>query len=207
MDDPDDGLLGIFLKALYPEEMPLARALTHLRSPRLEMFSDQFLVFWTRHVPAEATHAQRAELLDAIAADFGSFRSVMTGKSNHHAIMGHLPAELLKFRLRSLMDDIPIERLWGWLLVASEPDLRVLDPAVGAVGVGLERNEDKLKELINYGVERYESAEDTVSCMRSVQRALFRARPPDFGQWCAYRALSATAELAAAIYIRAMWIT
>ena len=201
LDDPDDGLLGILLKALYPGEIPVARALKHLRSPRLGVFSEQFLVFWTRHVPAESTDAQRAELFDAIAADFGSLRSVMTGKSNHHAIMGQLPAELLKFRLRGSMDDIPMERLWGWLLVASEPDLCVLDPTVGAVGVELERNEDKLKELITYGVERCALAEDTVAYLRSMERALFRARPFDFGQWCVARALSATTGLAAAIYI------
>ena len=201
LDDPDDGLLGILLKALYPGEIPLARALKHLRSPRLGMFSDHFLVFWARHVPAESTDAQRAELLDAIAADFGPLRSVMTGKSSHHSIMGQLPAELLKFRLRNSMDDIPLERLWGWLLVASEPGLRVLEPAVGAIGVELERNEDTLKELIKHGVERCVVAEDTVSCVRSMQRALFRARPSALGQWCGACALAATTELAAAIYI------
>ena len=201
LDDPDDGLLGILLKALYPGEIPVARALKHLRSPRLGVFSEQFLVFWTRHVPAESTDAQRAELFDAIAADFGSLRSVMTGKSTHQTIMGQLPAELLKFRLRGSMDDIPIERLWVWLLVASEPDLCVLEPTVGAIGVELERNEDKLKELIAYGVERCALVEDTVSYMRSIERALFRARPRGLGRWCVDRALSATTELAAAIYI------
>lgn len=201
LDDPDDGLLGILLKALYPGEIPVARALKHLRSPKLGVFSEQFLVFWTRHVPAESTDALRAELFDAIAADFGSLRSVMTGKSNHHTIMGQLPAELLRFRLRGSMDDIPIERLWGWLLVASEPDLCVLEPTVGAIGVELERNEDKLKELITYGVKRCALAEDTVSYMRSMERALFRARPRGLGRWCVDRALSATTELIAAIYI------
>ena len=201
LNDPDDELLGILLKALYPGEISVARTLKHLRSPRLGGFSEQFLVFWTRHVPAESTDAQRAELLDAIAADFGSLRSVMTGKSTLHTIMGQLPAELLKFRLRGSMDDIPIERLWGWLLIASEPDLCVLEPTVGAIGLELERNEDKLKELITYGVERCALAEDTVSCMRSMERALFGARPFDLGRWCVDRALSATTELAAAIYI------
>ena len=206
LDDPDDDLLGILLKALYPRNIPVARALKHLRSSKLGIFSEQFAVFWTRHVPAESTDAQRAELLDAIAADFGSFRSVMAGESYVHSIMGQLPAELLKFRLRGSMDDIPIERLWGWLLLASEPGLHVLDLTVGAIARELERNEAKLKEVITFGVERCGLAEDAVSCLRSMERALFRnrsfrARPRDLGRWCVDRALSATSELAAAIYI------
>ena len=206
LDDPDDDLLGILLKALYPRNIPVFRALKHLRSPKLGIVSEQFAVFWTRHVPAESTDAQRAELLDAIAADFESFRSVMTGESYVHSIMGQLPAELLKFRLRGSMDDITIERLWGWLLVASGPGLHVLDATVGAIGLELERNDAKLKELITFGVERCALAEDAVSRLRSMERALFRARPlrarpRGLGRWCVDRALTATTELAAAIYI------
>lgn len=204
--DPDDDLLGILLKALYPGNIPASRALKHLRSPRRGILSEQFVHFWARHVPAESTNAQRAELLDAIAADFGSFRAVLTGESYLHSIMGELPAELLKFRLRGSIGDIPIERLWGWLLVASSPGLQVPDQTVGAIAVELERNEDKLQELITFGVERCALAEDTMSSLRSMERALFRdrsleVRPRVLGRWCVGRALAATTEFAATIYI------
>lgn len=201
LDDADDNLLGILLKDLYPRNIPVARALKHLRSPKLRMVSEEFAAFWTRHVPAESTDTQRAELLDAIAADFGVFRSALTGESTHHTIMGQLPAELLRFRLRHSVDDIPIEHLWGWLLLASRPGLHVFDPTVGAIASELNRNENKLKELITFGVERCALAEDAVSCVRSMERALFRARPRDLGRWCVDRALSANTEFAAAIYI------
>ena len=201
LEETGDDLLGILLKALYPKDIQIAEALKYLRSPKSWIFIDQFLSFWTKHVPAESTDEQRTELLDTIAADFGSFRSVMIGESNLHAIMGQLPAELLTSRLRDSMDDISIERLWAWLLFASQPGFRVLDSAAGAISVQLERNEDKLKELIAYGVEWCASSEDPVSCMRSLFRALFSARPVDFGRWCVERTLSAPTELAAAIYI------
>ena len=204
--DPAGDLLGILLKALYPGEISASRALKHLRSPKRGILSEQFVHFWARHVPAESTNAQRAELLDAIAGDFGSFRSVLTGESYFHSIMGELPAELLKFRLRGSMDDIPIERLWDWLIVASRPGLQVLDQTVGAIAVELERNEDKLQEVITFGVERCALAADALSCLRSMERALFRdraptARPRVSGHWCVGRALAATTELAVAIYI------
>ena len=200
-EEPVDDLLGILLKALYPGNISIAEALKYLRFPKSWEFSEQFLVFWTKHVPAESTDEQRAELLDAIAANFGSFRSVMIGESNRHSIMGQLPAKLLSFRLRSSMDDIPIEHLWTWLCVASHPGLTVLEPTAGAVSLELERNEDRLKELLTYGVEWCASAEDTVSHVGLMERALFRTRLGNFGRWLADRALSATTELAAAIYI------
>ena len=201
LEGPLDDLLGILLKALYPGDLPIAEALKYLRCPKSLMVGEQLLAFWTTHVPAESTDEQRAELLDAMAADFGPFRSAMIGESSLDSIMGQLPAELLKLRLRGSLDDIPIERLWDWLLVASQPGLRVLDRVAGAVSLELEQEEDRLKELLTYGVKRCASAEDPVSCMRSLERALFGAKPADFGQWCVDRALSATTELAAAIYI------
>ena len=201
LDDPDDGLLALLLKDLYPGNIPVARVLKHLRAPKLGIFTEQFAVFWATRVPAESTDAQRAELLDAIAADSASFSSIVSGESTVHSGMAQVPAELLKFRLRGSIEDISLERLWGWLLVASGPSLPVLDSIKGAISVELERNEARLKELVTFGVEQCVLAEDPVSCMRSMKRALFEARPSDFGQWCAERALSASTELAAAIYI------
>ncbi len=201
LDDPDDGLLGLLLKELYPGNIPVARVLKHLRPPNLGIINEQYADFWISRVPAESTHAQRDEFLDAIAADFGSFSSILTGSSTVHSNMDQFLAELLRFRLRGSINDIPIERLWGWLLVASGPSLHVLDPIAGAISVELERNEAKLKKLITFGVERCALAGDAVSCLRSLKRALFGARPADFGQWCAEQALSASTELAAAIYI------
>ena len=201
LDDPHDSLLALLLKDLYPGTIPVARVLKHLRAPKLGIFREEFAVFWATRVPAESTDAQRAELLDAIAADSASFSSTVSGESTVHSGMAQLPAELLKFRLRGSMEHISLERLWGWLLVASGPSLPVLDSIKGAISVELERNEARLKELITFGVDQCVLAEDPVSCMRSTERALFEARPSDFGQWCAERALSASTELAAAIYI------
>ena len=201
LDDPDDSLLALLLKDLYPGNIPVARVLKHLRAPKLGIFREELAVFWATRVPAESTDAQRAELLDAIAADSASFSSIVSGESTVHSGMVQLPAELLKFRLRGSMEDISLERLWGWLLVASGPSLPVLDSIKGTISVELERNETRLKELITFGVEQCVLAEDPVSCMRSMKRALFEARPSDFGKWCAERALSASTELAAAIYI------
>ena len=62
LEEPVDDLLGILLKALYPGNISIAEARKYLRFPKSWEFSEQFLVFWTKHVPAKSTDEQRAEL-------------------------------------------------------------------------------------------------------------------------------------------------
>ena len=201
LGDPADDLLGVLLKVLYPGDIPVTEALKYLRAPKIAIVSSEFVNFWTRHVPAESTDEQRAHLLDAIAGDFDSFRPFMTGEMSRFSTMGQIPVDLLDSLLRGSMDDIPVDRLSRWLVVASQPDMHV--PESGLIGLRfhLERHRDKLKELIAYGVERCACAEDITSCMQSMGRALFGARPFDFAPWCLDRALSATTERAAPIYV------
>ena len=201
LGDPADDLLGVLLKALYPGDISVAEALKYLRAPRLAIVSSEFVKFWTRHVPQRSTDKQRAQLLDAIIADFDTLQPFMTGETSRFSTMGQIPVDLLNSLLRGSMDDIPVDRLSGWLLVASQTDMHVPESALIGIRFRLARHRDKLKELIAYGVERCAHAEDLTSCMRSMERVLFGARPFDFGPWCLDRALSATTEGAASIYI------
>ena len=201
LGDPADEMLGILLKELYPRDISVAEALKHLRTPELAIGISQFVNFWTRHVPEVSTDEQRVQLLDAIAADFESLQPFMTGETRRFSTMGQLPVDLLNSVLRGSIDDIPIERLWDWLLVASQLNMHVPESALTGISFELERHRDKLKELIAYGVERCACAEDIASCMRSMERTLFGARPFDFGRWCLDRALSATIDRVASLYV------
>ena len=115
--------------------------------------------------------------------------------------MGQIPANLLNPLLNGSIDDIPVDRLWGWLTVASRPDMYVPESDLTGIRFRLRGHREKLKELIAYGVEMCVGAEDPESCMRGMERVLFGARPFDFGPWCLDRVLSATTEGAAPIYI------
>ena len=201
LGDPADDLLGVLLKALYPGDISAAEAVEYLRPPKLAIVGSEFVKFWTRHVPEVSMDEQRVQLLDAIAADFESFRPFMTGETSRFSTMGQLPVDLLNSVLRSSIDDIPVESLWDWLLVASQLNMHVPESALTGISFVLERHRDKLKELIAYGVERCACAEDIASCMRSMERTLFRARPFDFGRWCLDRALSTTIDRVASLYV------
>ena len=201
VDDGGDQLLGILLKALFPRDLSVAEVLKYLRYPKVANVGSELVTFWTRHVPKTATDDQRAEVLDAIAADFDSYRAFMTGRTGLYTAMGQLPVDLLSLLSQDSMDVIPLDRLYNWLLVSSQPDMHVPESSILGIRFRLEWHKQKLKELIAYGVEKCSCAADMTSCMRLLERSLFGARPFDYGAWCLDRALSATTERAASIYV------
>ena len=95
LDDSADDLLGVLLKALYPGDISVGEALEYLRPPKLAIVSSEFVRFWTRHVQEKSTDEQRAQLLDAIVANFESLQPFMTGETSWFSTMGQLPVDLL----------------------------------------------------------------------------------------------------------------
>ena len=69
LDDPQDELFGILLKALYPKVFSVAQVQRHLREPKLAE-TGEYVGFWMDHVPKESTPEQLADLLDGIAVRF-----------------------------------------------------------------------------------------------------------------------------------------
>ena len=201
VEDREDELLGMLLKALYPRDISVSEALKYLRHPRLAHVGSEYVNFWTRHVPRASTDVQRAELLDAIAADFESYRSFMTGRTSLFTTMGQLPADLLDSLLGRSVDDIETDRLWGWLLVSSQLGMHLSESTFVGIGARLQWHRDKLKELIEYGVGECSRSADIGSAMRALERCLFDARPYDFGPWSLERTLAAGSDREAFVYV------
>ena len=104
-------------------------------------------------------------------------------------------------RSRAPLNDIPAERLFDWLSVASDPEIRVPESLTAGLRFGLEGNGDKLKELTAHGVDRWLASGDVLSCMERVDRLLFGARPFDYGAWCLEKTVEADDERAATFYL------
>ena len=73
LDDPQDELFGILLKALYPKVFSVAQVQRYLREPKFAE-AGEYVGFWMDHVPKESTPEQLADLLDGIAARFEDYR-------------------------------------------------------------------------------------------------------------------------------------
>ena len=199
LDDPQDELLGILLKALYPEVLLVAEALRYLRAPKLVETGGEYSRFWVNHVPRESAPEQLADLLDGIVARFEDFRPFMVRRVALYTRMGNLPVELLKQIFRDKDAEIAPDRMYDWLGVVSDPGLGLPERERSLVGFDLRWNQDALKALIVRGVER--SLENGEDCLGLVDRRLFGARPFDYAPWCLEMALGAEDGRAASFYL------
>lgn len=205
LDDPQDQLLGILLKALYPKVLTIAEVQQYLRVPKLVEASGEFAEFWTRHVPDQSTPEQMAELLDRIAERFGEYRPFMVGEAWPKPKFGQLPVELLErilidSLLRNRKSSVAVDRLYEWLGVISDPGLRSSEGQIISIRSYLAGNAEALKALIAHGVERcLHMGED---CTGLVDRRLLGARPWGYGRWCLEMALAAEEGKAASFYLQ-----
>ena len=224
LDDPQDELMGILLKALYPRVLSIAEVQTHLKEPR---FPDagEYVDFWVHHVPRESTPEQLADLLDGIAARFEDYRRFLVGESGRRSQLGQLPVDLLGRVLRAsrwsaathrlhesgaeaaangrhrVRWNVATERLYEWLGVVSDPGLEVPEWPKASVKSDLEWSSDALKALIVHGVETCLRTGDELTDL--IDRRLFGARPLwGYGPWCLEMALAADEAKAASFYVR-----
>ena len=204
LDDPQDELLGILLKALYPTVLSIGEVQPYLRDPKLVSMTGEYTKFWTEHVPKESTPEQLAELLEGIAERFAEYRPFMVGDVGRYTRMGRLPVELLNKVLRETRwkdpgSSIAIDRLYEWLGVVSDPGLLLPERDKTLLRLDLGWNSDALKDLIAYGVDTcVRRGED---CTDLIDRHLFGARPWRYGRWCSEMALGADGGKATSFYL------
>ena len=129
--------------------------------------------------------------------------SVDVPVNDPHFFGGPLDAITVKRlpRASAPLNDIPAERLFDWLVVASDSEIRAPESLTAGLRMGLGWNGDKLKELIANGVGRCLASGDTLSSMKLVDGHLFGARPFDYGAWCLEKAVKADDERAATFYL------
>ena len=205
LDDPQDELLGILLKALYPNALSIEEVQRYLRKPKLVETTGEYSRFWTDHVPKESTPEQLVDLLDGIAERFAGYRSFMVGDVGRNTLLGQLPVELLnrvfgETRCSNPGGIVAPARLYEWLGVASDPGLRFTEGQTVQLKFYLEWDEDTLKTLIDHGLETCLHRGD--DCTNLVDRRLLGARPRRYARWCLDMALAADKEKAAAFYLQ-----
>ena len=198
--DPDDELLGILLRSLYPRVLTMTEVGKHLREPKLKAMMGEYSKFWTEHVPRESTPEQLAELLDGIAAKIEECKDFMSGEGGKLTRMARLPVEALDEVMRPTQGRIATDRLYNWLGFFSANGYQLLDRDIARIRFDLEWDSLALKALIAHAVETcLAGGED---CADVVDRRLFGARPFRYGRWCAEMARTARAPQAASFYLR-----
>ena len=205
LDDPHDDLLGILLKALYPEVLSINEVQRYLKKPKLAVVSGEYVSFWKRHVPNESTPEQLACLLDGISAGFDDYRSFLVDELGRNSGLGQWPLDMLmqvlrEARARKSEVHVTVNRLYEWLGVVSDPCFLVPDHKKTSLRFDLQWDSDTLKGLISHGIDACVREGD--ECYDLVDRRLFGARPRDYGRWCLQMALTVKEGKAVTFYLR-----
>ena len=206
IDDPQDELLGILLKALYPNLLSMADVQRNFREPKLATMAGEYAKFWADHVPKESTPEQLAELLDGISERFADYRPFMVGDVGRYTRLDQLPGKLFdqvlrETRRRNPGTSVATDRLYKWLGVVSDPDLRLPQWQAGSIRFDLLWDAEKLQDLISHGVETCLRRGD--ECKDLVDQRLFGARPlRGYGRWCLEMALTADDGKATSFYLQ-----
>ena len=207
LDDPQDELLGILLKALYPKVFSVAEVQRYLREPKFAE-AGEYVGFWMDYLPKESTPEQLAELLDGIAAGFEDYRPFLVSESRRYNRLPRLPLDLVtrvlsEIRWRNPGGSIAAERLYEWLGVVSDPGLRLTDQDRARIKSELVWNADALEDLIAHGVETCIRRGE--ECTDLIDRRFFGARPWRHARWCLKKALDSEDGKEAFFYLRELF--
>ena len=201
--DSDDDLLGSLLMGLYPDRLSGPEIWRYLKTPKNQSYFGRYWLFWTKHLPTKSTSAQITALFDALVAQFDRLRPILAGERLQSGRLGGLPVTLLARLLETSQETIPAERLFDWLGVASNPELRCPPEAVESATIWLNSHPDTQKEMVKTGVARCIDVPDFSHCMNGVARRFFHAiRPADFGHWCLEQAIAGPAPVVAGYFLR-----
>ena len=191
--DPDDDLLGCLLSELYPAKLSVPEILQYLRTPRNPSYLGIYKLFWTSRTSKNSTSAQLVELLDLLVEQFEQLRPVFVGSPGQVTLLRPVPIRLLRRFLEISSENIPTDRLFDWLGVASDPELRASGEDVEFIRDWLSRNPGTQKEILETGVVHCADSPDFSRCMLDIENRLFHAEPPaDFGSWCLEQAITAS---------------
>lgn len=100
--DPQDELLGIVLKALYPNTLSVAQVLQFLRSPKNTSSIGEYSRFWTSHVVEKSSSDQLIQFLDALVERIDDYKSFFLGEIGANTFLGQLPTLFLSRFLGSV---------------------------------------------------------------------------------------------------------
>ena len=206
ISDPDDELLGLLLRELYPDKLSPAEILRYLRTPKNRSFIGQYVLFWNTTVPNKSTNTQIAQLLDKFVEQYDRLHDEFQPHKRPTFSLRGLPLYLLHRFLETCREEIDANRLFKWLGAASWGDTPSYDVS-GNEGTyirnWIEDRPELYKSLFAIGVEHCNRSSEFKYCMHMLDQKFFKAtHPPDFGYWCLEQAMDATDSRIADYYIR-----
>ena len=202
VSDPDDELLGVLLKELYPKVLSASDLLKYLKTPEDPSLYGKYVSFWIRHLPESSTNMQLAELFGAITERFNQLSPVLGYSQfriadnsgitffNRGKLLAHLLAHFLETAQRPVFSVASAEHLFDWLRIVLD-EIPAPSTKTKTIKSWMSSHPDEYKEMIKIGMGRCLESRSFFHCMYKIEHRFHGVtRPPDFGRWCLEQAIS-----------------
>lgn len=200
VSDPDDELLGVLLRELYPGFLSASDVWQYFRTPKNPRFLGSYVFFWIRDIEKQSTHTQLAVLISEFIKHFDSFLAEHKANETRFNLFPRLRLSLLPRFLDPVVGKVSPDELFNWLWTASDLELsdsyesRDLYEEKEKVNHWLSKNPETKKTVFSTGMKRGFDPWEIYIRIFNPQHLGITPPPPDFGFWCLEQAVTATQE-------------
>lgn len=200
VSDPDDELLGVLLRELYPGFLSASDVWRYFRTPKNPMLFGSYVFFWIRDIEKQSTHTQFAVLISEFIRHFDNFLAEHKANETRFNLFLQLRLSLLPRFLDPVVGKVSPDELFSWLWTASDPELsdsyesRDLYEEKEKINHWLNKNPEIKKTVFSTGMKRGIDPWKIYIRIFNPQHLGITPPPPDFGFWCLEQAVTATEE-------------
>ena len=181
-------LCGILLRTLYPNTVSPARVWDYFSHTGDWTTCVNYVEFWRRHLLAQSTVDDAAELLDSLATSASRLEPTFDALG-----LSDLPLEMLHKALGLYGETADIDRVSAWLSTCTgAAERRTSNPREPLLGIRawLERHPAVQKQVILEGLEACQGGDDVGHADFNNRKRLVGSKlPADFGPWCVEQAV------------------
>ena len=186
LSDRKGDLLGTALTELYPRRITAEEIWNYLPVTNVRGTFGPSHYFWRYHLVEKSSDVAVAGLLDALATRRNDLRPELK-----RLRMEEVPLKLLARGIERHGDTLATERLYYWLGVGIDSEMRQGEVDAVRIRTWLEGRPDTLKEVIAEIARR--PAEFPTETQSQVDQLRYGAAfPPDYGLWCLQQAVTIT---------------
>ena len=199
--DPDDELLGILLKELYPGFLSTLDIWEYFRTPKNpELVIGCYTSFWI-NLAEHSTTTQLDALIGEFIKRFDQFLEEYKANERQFWLFPQVRLIMWPKFLKIKGDKVSPDELFNWLWTASDPELLDSYEEKKKISHWLSKNPEMKKTVFKTGIEQGIDPWD-------IHLRIFDPRwfgitpPPDFGFWCLEKAITSTDKRHAEFFLR-----
>ena len=201
VSDPDDELLGILLKELYPDFLSPSDTWEYFRTPKNpELVIGGYTSFWI-NLAEHSTTTQLDALIGEFVKRFDQFLEEYKANEKQFWLFPQVRLIMWPKFLETKGGKISPDELFNWLWTASDPELLDSYEEKKKINHWLSKNPDIKKTVFETGIKHGIAPWDILFRLFNPHCAGI-THPPDFGLWCLEEAITATDKRHAEFFLR-----